>query len=980
MVTNRLLVALLAAAFACAAIPFPASAVPPPLRRLGPEALAKLASFAGKSPQRAGARHGSFRPLGSSEVRKLNALVLLVDFPDKPAVRAGSELRALYFSESALAEGSLHDFFVENSRGGLSVEGAVVGWLRAPKPYAYYVDGSAGLGDYPRNAQRLVEDAVAAARGRVDFSRFDCDGPDGAPASGDDDGLVDALIVVHSGTGAETEPDETFLDHILSHSFITSRTVDGGGADVLFYSMTPELGELGVHCHEFGHALGLIDLYDTTPPGNPDSEGLGSWSLMAYGSWGGPESRPGSRPVHLDAWSKAKLGFLTPVLLDTNAASVSIGPVETDGSVYRLWTNGDDGAEYFLVEHRAAAPWSFDEHLPASGLLVYRVDEAAGDNDRPARYRVALEQADGRRDLETGANLGDAGDPFPGSAGATAFGDETNPSSRARSGASTQISVRGIRAGGDGTIADLAVEERPAFRAAFIRSESDDGFPWPDWGAETPLVLRVANAGTAAGTTTATLAVDHPAVRVLNPAATLGLMDAGAAVDVPFTVETAAGGDVTSAVPATLVLSHDSGADTVAVEIPIGRSFGLATSFESVEESAGWSHAAVSSGWRDSWRLSSRRSATGTFAFGFADSARNAYFIESDGALTSPAVLLGSLSRLTFSSWIDAETEVSPYAYDGGCVEISRAGGPWRELRPEGGYPWIIDPFSETPLAGRGVFSGAPGGWEEASFDLRDFAGPVRFRFRFAADRAVNRPGWYVDDISVTTLAQPFRVVADEPVEETGGMRIRWRVEEVLGPYDGSGFVLYRRSDPPQGGRASSFVFVADIGADSAGAFSYVDAPLERGMRHSYLLEEKDEGGAVRAEYDAGSLFLAPRSGPPRLLDPYPVPFSPGSGELTLRFVLPEDVDAAGGRARLEVFDVRGRRVRALGDVEARAGVTTMSWDGRDEGARRVAAGVYFALLTAPGGSARRSVVVLDGGAPASGSLPSPDAAARAAD
>ncbi len=42
----------------------------------------------------------------------------------------------------------------------------------------------------------------------------------------------------------------------------------------------------GVFAHEMGHAaFGLPDLYDT----DNSSEGLGNWSLMAGGSWNGPE-------------------------------------------------------------------------------------------------------------------------------------------------------------------------------------------------------------------------------------------------------------------------------------------------------------------------------------------------------------------------------------------------------------------------------------------------------------------------------------------------------------------------------------------------------------------------------------------------------------------------------------------------------------------------------------------------------------------
>ncbi len=50
-------------------------------------------------------------------------------------------------------------------------------------------------------------------------------------------------------------------------------------------------------------------------------------------------------------------------------------------------------------------------------------------------------------------------------------------------------------------------------------------------------------------------------------------------------------------------------------------------------------------------------------------------------------------------------------------------------------------------------------------------------------------------------------------------------------------------------------------------------------------------------------------------------------------------------RVRLEVFDVAGRRVRTLADGMGVPGVHRMSWDGLDDQARPVAAGVYYAKL-----------------------------------
>jgi hypothetical protein len=74
--------------------------------------------------------------------------------------------------------------------------------------------------------------------------------------------------------------------------------------------------------------------------------------------------------------------------------------------------------EYYLVEQRAAI--GFDHSLPGEGLLVWHVDEQRSDNQRP-NFKIMLVQADGRGELERGANRGGPGDPYPGTTGNTAL-------------------------------------------------------------------------------------------------------------------------------------------------------------------------------------------------------------------------------------------------------------------------------------------------------------------------------------------------------------------------------------------------------------------------------------------------------------------------------------------------------------------------------------------------------------------------------
>lgn len=65
------------------------------------------------------------------------------------------------------------------------------------------------------------------------------------------------------------------------------------------------------------------------------------------------------------------------------------------------------------------------------------------------------------------------------------------------------------------------------------------------------------------------------------------------------------------------------------------------------------------------------------------------------------------------------------------------------------------------------------------------------------------------------------------------------------------------------------------------------------------------------------------------------------------------------GRARVEIFDLRGRRVRTLVDGFRSAGVHRAGWDGRDDDGAGVASGVYLVRLSTPGAGNTRAITRL---------------------
>lgn len=165
---------------------------------------------------------------------------------------------------------------------------------------------------------------------------------------------------------------------------------------------------IGVATHELGHSLGLPDLYDY----GYDSEGVGSYSLMAEGSWGAAAGEvPGTTPVMLDPWCALKLGFVNPTSYNqAMSASTTVHAYsQSSPSSYTVLKleNPKDPRQYFLVENRQREGYDSGLYNKLgscnSGILIYHVDESIdGDLVEDNKYHkvVDVEEADGSNALD----------------------------------------------------------------------------------------------------------------------------------------------------------------------------------------------------------------------------------------------------------------------------------------------------------------------------------------------------------------------------------------------------------------------------------------------------------------------------------------------------------------------------------------------------------------------------------------------------
>jgi hypothetical protein len=180
--------------------------------------------------------------------------------------------------------------------------------------------------------------------------------------------------------------------------------------------------------HEFGHLLGLTDLYD-------ESSRYAGLYLSWMGAWSyGPEI-----PLP-DAESRFRLRWGSWHQVQ-GRETLLIRPAERSGDFVRVGT----GDEYFLIENRG--PGRYDQDLPVRGLAVYHVDRRVKLDGRegtffnrlidcvqcdPFHPYIRLQQADGRLDIELGGALQADEDLFR--PGDVLEGDATSFYSGARSG------------------------------------------------------------------------------------------------------------------------------------------------------------------------------------------------------------------------------------------------------------------------------------------------------------------------------------------------------------------------------------------------------------------------------------------------------------------------------------------------------------------------------------------------------------------
>ena len=179
--------------------------------------------------------------------------------------------------------GTMKDYYLEISYGNFVLNGQTSGWYQTDISQLQAVD----------NVKEYVANVAALADPDFNYGLYDNDGPDNIPNSGDDDGYVDGIVVVYPGC-LDGENNIWAHQSSLGNSQYVTNDLTPNGQNIIIdtYMVCPELSagsaqncntdlifQMGTFAHEFGHVLGLPDLYDRDDT-NGISEGV---EVVSYG-------------------------------------------------------------------------------------------------------------------------------------------------------------------------------------------------------------------------------------------------------------------------------------------------------------------------------------------------------------------------------------------------------------------------------------------------------------------------------------------------------------------------------------------------------------------------------------------------------------------------------------------------------------------------------------------------------------------------
>ncbi len=339
--------------------------------------------------------------------------------------------------------GSVRDYFISQSDSLFQPGFDILGPVTLEHASSYY--GSNYGGTDTKATEMMAEAIKKLTENGTDFSVY---------TTADNNVPLTAFVYAGDGEHATGKSDDVmacyypyFRSQIGTSKFQTALCVNET-ADYDGKGQQPD--GIGTFCHEFSHAMGLPDFYNTN--GVSGIFGLDAWDIMDYGQY----VDFGHRPTGYSAYEREFMGWLHIDTLETKKQIAAIAPLASHEKgqtrAYKILNEQDaTGNEYYILENRQPSAW-FDEEY-GKGMLVYHIDYNLGAwtgnsvNNSRSHQRMTIIPADGilTPSYDTDDMATFQGDTYPGLTNNTELSDKSIPCDTAYTGKYMNRLLAGIK-------------------------------------------------------------------------------------------------------------------------------------------------------------------------------------------------------------------------------------------------------------------------------------------------------------------------------------------------------------------------------------------------------------------------------------------------------------------------------------------------------------------------------------------------------
>ncbi|MBP5582730.1 MAG: M6 family metalloprotease domain-containing protein [Bacteroidales bacterium] len=308
----------------------------------------------------------------------INNIVIYIRFADQSEFTDPQTKYTNLFNNSATGANSVYNYFKEVSYNQLNVNstfyptnnGTTILSYQDIHTRSYYLpntDPSAidsGYNNYYTTREReVLTRAINYVKNSI---------PTTLNIDGDNDGEVDNICFIIRGNYCNIW--NSFLwprkGNLMGYVKINNKKVTH--YNIQIENVINSMG-VGVLCHEFCHSLGAPDLYHHSQDScNP----MGIWDIMSN------ETNP---PQHMSSFIKyAYFNWISNIPEITQTGYYSLSPLQnSSNNCYKISLNGTN--DYLILEYRKK-DGTFENSLPNSGLLIYRIHPTTNGNPQGNQY------------------------------------------------------------------------------------------------------------------------------------------------------------------------------------------------------------------------------------------------------------------------------------------------------------------------------------------------------------------------------------------------------------------------------------------------------------------------------------------------------------------------------------------------------------------------------------------------------------------